>query len=926
MEKARRTNLALIARFPGALQPGQDLTQTVDPSVFVVETARKFPRKRRRESGVTVVVFALFATTMVGLVGLAVDVANWMLMSSQTQNAADAAALAAATRSGQVAGVGGPNELALQVAERNGVPNDDKTDITVELISKTRPTDLSTVPRTGRPGFQSYSTGSAIAGWEIVSGSVYFVDTFWAPPAGSGGSIDLHAVTQGRISRTYDTVIGKRYKLSWKAAGNNVAPDTANVAYSVGATGSVFELKNAQVSANGGTLAWARDSYEFVATSTASVISFSSEVTVSSRNGAAITSIVFDELDEIRRTSASPQIKVTVVRKVPTYFASILGFEEFSVTKSARAEYRAGLPTGSVGNILGSDPERGIQQNFWLSAASPSVSKLDGQRYAAANCPPLDPLVATFSPYKCPKLALPGSNSEYHNEGQLFDINIDDGAASRGPLSVEIYDPAIAEETGDIGINPPTCSGVQVPQSDAMVVAANTNPGGTSWPSGIDMVKPVYPTQAQIAAYLSATGLPASAGARYLGGPVTESDGSVSQLSPWCTGERLAASTAEALAAMTLVCPEVTNPNFGLYPTEEATIESCQYPMDYASTFELYAKSDSDINPLSGGVLGTCTATFGGVRFAEERTGSVNTSKGGFGTKSIGGTFAAPTATQATVANLLTPGDGAFDEGDGLALATEFARTFHRWVPLCTFSGTDPDGDGVFRLEPGTYTLRARVSSAHAATNFFSLRATTGNSTNALANLAANPKASDGITISPRGHMAVYMFTPSVDGKQTTATFPFIRIPSNAKGATAKLELFDIGDVTALPDPTYKLNAAYVPTAKIEVLASNKSGGGSQNFSECSFTVESGPAGNPPERTVTPGCEFSGLTIATHDGRMMAVTAKIPDDYSCDDADFEECWLRVRVTYPPGTQPTDITSWEAVIDRPIVRLLPNSVS
>jgi Putative Flp pilus-assembly TadE/G-like/Protein of unknown function (DUF642) len=865
----------------------------------------------RTESGATVVVFALFATTMVGFVSLAVDVGNWMLVSSQTQNAADAAALAAATRSGTaVGGVGGgPNELALQVAARNGILNNEKTQLTVELISKTRITDLNSVVRTSGAGFRAYSSGT-LAEWK-VEGPVYFVDTFWPSPSGTGGSIDLHAVGPGSISRFYDTVVGKRYRVSWKAAGNNVEP--TNVAYTV-AVGGVTEARNAPISAprssTGSPLNWSKDSVEFIATTTSTQVRFASAVTApGAGNGAVITSIVFDELDEILRTASSPQVKVTVTRRVPTYFASIFGASELVITKSARAEYRAALPTGSVGSNLGSDPERAIQQNFWLSAASPSVSKIDGQRYAAANCPSLDPLVATFSTFNCPKLGAAGTNPEYKSEGQLFDIEVDGDAAARGALAVQVYDPAIAEETGDIGINPPTCSGVRVPHSDAMAVAAITNPGGTSWPVDIDMVEPVYPNVAQLQAYATANGLAPDALRRYLGGPILEADGSSTQLSPWCTGERLAASTAEALKALpALACPSVRNPDLDRrsFPDDPLTIESCQYPMDVVTTFDVFPRTQGQSVPVEANKIGSCSQTFSGVRFAEERTGSVNASKGGFGTKSFGGTLAEPTAVQATVANLLTPGDGAFDGGTGPA--AEFARTFHRWVTLCDIAG----GDG--RVAPGTYTLRAKVASAYAATNFFSVRASTGSGAN----------ASEGITISPRSRMAVYMFTPSVAGKETRATFHFIRIPSNAKGATAKLELFDIGDVTALPTPQYKLDASYVPSAKIEVLASNTLGGAAQSFSECSFTVRSGPISDAPEAVRTPDCVLSGLSIATHDGRMMAVTAKIPDNYNCDDAKFDQCWLRVRVTYPPGTQPTDITSWEASIDRPIVRLLPNA--
>ena len=87
-------------------------------------TASASQPTRSRESGFVLVWMALMITALLGMAGLAIDVANWYFQAQRQQKAADAAALAAPSscRRTSPSRTARPNALAERNGYQTGVP------------------------------------------------------------------------------------------------------------------------------------------------------------------------------------------------------------------------------------------------------------------------------------------------------------------------------------------------------------------------------------------------------------------------------------------------------------------------------------------------------------------------------------------------------------------------------------------------------------------------------------------------------------------------------------------------------------------------------------------------------------------------------------------------------------------------------------
>jgi choice-of-anchor C domain-containing protein len=72
----------------------------------------------------------------------------------------------------------------------------------------------------GSPPFQTVNSGDSLGGWSVGGGSVDFISTYWEPPPGGGGSVDLDGNSPGSISQNINTVVGQGYELSFYLSGN----------------------------------------------------------------------------------------------------------------------------------------------------------------------------------------------------------------------------------------------------------------------------------------------------------------------------------------------------------------------------------------------------------------------------------------------------------------------------------------------------------------------------------------------------------------------------------------------------------------------------------------------------------------------------------------------------------------------------------
>lgn len=97
-------------------------------------------------------------------------------------------------------------------------------------------------------------------------------------------------------------------------------------------------------------------------------------------------------------TSKPSRLVVTASATVPNIFATVLGFNSQTVTRTATADYAADANMGSPCNLLGNEPPASTSPvtvassvcpptpNFWNNVAGPASPKSNGDRYSTRSC------------------------------------------------------------------------------------------------------------------------------------------------------------------------------------------------------------------------------------------------------------------------------------------------------------------------------------------------------------------------------------------------------------------------------------------------------------------------------------------------------------------------------------------------------------
>jgi hypothetical protein len=141
--------------------------------------------------------------------------------------------------------------------------------------------------------------------------------------------------------------------------------------------------------------------------------------------------------------------------QVPTFFLKVLGFDAFTVTREATAQYIQPVPLGSPSRCFGQDPTGTFCppniNDFWAAVSAPFTNKEDGDPYST-QCN------ANSSASGCST-----GNPEFNRgpdgyNGYYYAIDVPAGAQN---LSVEIYDARFDErpnypdvETADVRLAP----------------------------------------------------------------------------------------------------------------------------------------------------------------------------------------------------------------------------------------------------------------------------------------------------------------------------------------------------------------------------------------------------------------------------------------------------------------------------------------
>ncbi len=130
--------------------------------------------------------------------------------------------------------------------------------------------DIGAATPEGWGGLTYYAGGPfALPGWVVESGSVDLTTSgsFWGPAEDGDYSMDINGWSAGRISQSFDTVMGQTYNVSF-AYSRNVAgaPDPALAFVSAG--GQTFDVSAANTSTfgYGHHMQWLTGAFSFVGT------------------------------------------------------------------------------------------------------------------------------------------------------------------------------------------------------------------------------------------------------------------------------------------------------------------------------------------------------------------------------------------------------------------------------------------------------------------------------------------------------------------------------------------------------------------------------------------------------------------------------------------------------------------------------------
>lgn len=146
---------------------------------------------------------------------------------------------------------------------------------------------------TGAP-FETLAAGDTnITGWSIGGEGVDWIGSFWQASDG-GRSLDLSALGAGSIAQTLTTVANNTYRVTFDLSGNPIgAPPVKDVEVSInGVDGSFYGYSTGANSAS--NMNWLTYTYEFVATSTSSILAFTSQS--DSASGPALDNVRIEDL------------------------------------------------------------------------------------------------------------------------------------------------------------------------------------------------------------------------------------------------------------------------------------------------------------------------------------------------------------------------------------------------------------------------------------------------------------------------------------------------------------------------------------------------------------------------------------------------------------------------------------------------------
>ncbi|HLF43984.1 MAG TPA: pilus assembly protein TadG-related protein [Acidimicrobiia bacterium] len=164
---------------------------------------------------------------------------------------------------------------------------------------------------------------------------------------------------------------------------------------------------------------------------------------IGSINGTPVVGGGPDDLDW--RQLADNKLEVTLATQVPTFFVKLFGFDSFSITRVATAEYVKPVPIGSpdpcfgvgITSIQSGDCNPATAQRFWAAVSGPYTNKWNGDAHSTLYW----------------NDGTQHDNLEHRFDGYYLAVDVPDPGVS--DLTVRVYDAGFYErgsfdvETGD---------------------------------------------------------------------------------------------------------------------------------------------------------------------------------------------------------------------------------------------------------------------------------------------------------------------------------------------------------------------------------------------------------------------------------------------------------------------------------------------
>lgn len=116
---------------------------------------------------------------------------------------------------------------------------------------------------------------TSITDWTVSAGTIDYIGTYWTASEGTD-SLDLTGYSAGAVSKTFATVVGRTYKVTFDLAGNPAGGSTVmGLTVDAGAAPTLYAFDT-----TGKTLTdmgWTPQTFTFTATGTSTTLTFASQ-------------------------------------------------------------------------------------------------------------------------------------------------------------------------------------------------------------------------------------------------------------------------------------------------------------------------------------------------------------------------------------------------------------------------------------------------------------------------------------------------------------------------------------------------------------------------------------------------------------------------------------------------------------------------